>query len=72
MPWAVAQDAVDKLVADGLDQELMDYEPLLVPADDALCLGPTVGSRDRPLIREAAKRGIFAYITDGEDPNELQ
>jgi hypothetical protein len=50
----------------------MDYEPLLVPADDALCLGPTVGSRDRPLIREAAKRGIFAYITDGEDPNELQ
>jgi AmiR/NasT family two-component response regulator len=27
---------------------------------------------DRKFIAEAAKRGIFAYITNGEDPDELQ
>jgi response regulator NasT len=28
--------------------------------------------QDRAFINEAAKRGIFAYIADGEDPEELQ
>jgi AmiR/NasT family two-component response regulator len=28
--------------------------------------------QDGAFIREAAKRGIFAYITDGNDPEELQ
>ena len=28
--------------------------------------------QDGAFIREAAKRGIFAYITDGNDPQELQ
>jgi AmiR/NasT family two-component response regulator len=28
--------------------------------------------QDRSFINEAAKRGIFAYIADGEDPEELQ
>ena len=28
--------------------------------------------QDSAFIREAAKRGIFAYITDGHDPEELQ
>src|SRR5580765_4597545 len=28
--------------------------------------------QDRAFINEAAKRGIFAYIADGQDPNELQ
>ena len=28
--------------------------------------------QDGEFIREAAKRGIFAYITDGNDPEELQ
>jgi response regulator NasT len=28
--------------------------------------------QDSAFIREAAKRGIFAYITDGHDPQELQ
>jgi response regulator NasT len=28
--------------------------------------------RDREFINEAAKRGIFAYITGGADPDELQ
>ena len=27
---------------------------------------------DRAFVKEAAKRGIFAYITDGDDPGELQ
>jgi len=27
---------------------------------------------DRAFINEAAKRGIFAYISDGDDPEELQ
>lgn len=28
--------------------------------------------QDRAFINEAAKRGIFAYIADGQDPDELQ
>jgi response regulator NasT len=28
--------------------------------------------QDRAFINEAAKRGIFAYIADGDDPEELQ
>jgi len=28
--------------------------------------------QDREFINEAAKRGIFAYIADGEDPQEMQ
>jgi AmiR/NasT family two-component response regulator len=28
--------------------------------------------QDRTFIKEAAKRGIFAYIADGEDPEEMQ
>ncbi|MGZ6545418.1 MAG: ANTAR domain-containing response regulator [Actinomycetota bacterium] len=28
--------------------------------------------QDRAFINEAAKRGIFAYIADGQDPEELQ
>ena len=28
--------------------------------------------QDRAFINEAAKRGIFAYIADGNDPDELQ
>jgi AmiR/NasT family two-component response regulator len=28
--------------------------------------------QDRRFINEAAKRGIFAYIADGEDPQEMQ
>ena len=28
--------------------------------------------QDSAFIREAAKRGIFAYIADGDDPEELQ
>jgi len=28
--------------------------------------------QDRQFIKEAAKRGIFAYIADGKDPQELQ
>ena len=28
--------------------------------------------QDRNFINEAAKRGIFAYIADGEDPQEMQ
>jgi AmiR/NasT family two-component response regulator len=28
--------------------------------------------QDRDFIQEAAKRGIFAYLTGGEDPQELQ
>jgi AmiR/NasT family two-component response regulator len=28
--------------------------------------------QDRAFINEAAKRGIFAYITDGHDPQEMQ
>jgi response regulator NasT len=28
--------------------------------------------QDRTFINEAAKRGIFAYIADGEDPQEMQ
>ena len=28
--------------------------------------------QDRDFINEAAKRGIFAYIADGHDPQELQ
>jgi AmiR/NasT family two-component response regulator len=28
--------------------------------------------QDRAFIQEAAKRGIFAYLTGGEDPQELQ
>lgn len=28
--------------------------------------------QDRAFINEAAKRGIFAYIADGKDPDELQ
>ena len=28
--------------------------------------------QDRAFINEAAKRGIFAYIADGKDPEELQ
>jgi AmiR/NasT family two-component response regulator len=28
--------------------------------------------QDRAFIKEAAKRGIFAYIADGEDPEEMQ
>ena len=29
-------------------------------------------TQDRAFINEAAKRGIFAYIADGDDPEELQ
>ncbi|MGH2702565.1 MAG: ANTAR domain-containing response regulator [Actinomycetota bacterium] len=29
-------------------------------------------AEDRAFIKEAAKQGIFAYITDGDDPDELQ
>jgi AmiR/NasT family two-component response regulator len=28
--------------------------------------------QDREFIREAAKRGIFAYIANGDDPEEMQ
>jgi response regulator NasT len=28
--------------------------------------------QDREFINEAAKRGIFAYIADGHDPQEMQ
>jgi two-component system, response regulator / RNA-binding antiterminator len=28
--------------------------------------------QDHAFVKEAAKRGIFAYITDGDDPDELQ
>jgi AmiR/NasT family two-component response regulator len=31
-----------------------------------------LATQDRPFIQEAAKRGIFAYITNGTDPDELQ
>ena len=29
-------------------------------------------AQDRAFIKEAAKQGIFAYISDGDDPDELQ
>jgi response regulator NasT len=29
-------------------------------------------TQDRAFVNEAAKLGIFAYITDGQDPDELQ
>jgi AmiR/NasT family two-component response regulator len=28
--------------------------------------------QNRAFVKEAAKRGLFAYITDGDDPDELQ
>ena len=31
-----------------------------------------LGGEDPAFVTEAAKRGVFAYITDGEDPVELQ
>ena len=40
---------------------------------DAAC--PVIAilhAQDRAFVNEAARLGIFAYITDGEDPDELQ
>jgi two-component system, response regulator PdtaR len=55
-----------------------DAEPQALAAIDALvkqAACPVIALldvQDPAFIREAAKRGIFAYIADGDDPQELQ
>lgn len=61
------------IVIVGPDSELQALRSIDRIVKEAAC--PVIAIldvQDREFINEAAKRGIFAYIADGEDPEELQ
>lgn len=61
------------IVIVGPDSELQALRSIDIIVKEAAC--PVIAIldvQDRAFISEAAKRGIFAYIADGDDPEELQ
>lgn len=61
------------IVIVGSDSELQALRSIDIIVKEAAC--PVIAIldvQDRAFINEAAKRGIFAYIADGDDPEELQ
>jgi AmiR/NasT family two-component response regulator len=61
------------IVIVGPDSELQALRSIDRIVKEAAC--PVIAIldvHDRAFINEAAKRGIFAYIADGDDPDELQ
>ncbi|MGZ5296854.1 MAG: ANTAR domain-containing response regulator [Actinomycetota bacterium] len=61
------------IVIVGPDSELEALRSIDTIVREAAC--PVIAIldvQDRAFINEAAKRGIFAYIADGHDPEELQ
>jgi AmiR/NasT family two-component response regulator len=61
------------IVIVGHDSELQALRSIDTIVKEASC--PVIAIldvQDRAFINEAAKRGIFAYIADGQDPDELQ
>jgi response regulator NasT len=61
------------IVIVGPDSELQALQSIDRIVKEATC--PVIAIldvQDREFINEAAKRGIFAYIADGDDPEELQ
>ncbi len=61
------------IVIVGPDSELQALRSIDRIVKEAAC--PVIAIldvQDREFINEAAKRGIFAYIADGQDPQELQ
>lgn len=61
------------IVIVGPDSERQALRSIDIIVKEAAC--PVIAIldvQDRAFINEAAKRGIFAYIADGDDPEELQ
>ena len=61
------------IVIVGPDSEVQALRSIDTIVKEATC--PVIAIldvQDRAFINEAAKRGIFAYIADGDDPEELQ
>ena len=63
-------DVAVVIVHEGTDKDLQLIDRIV---HEAACpVIAVLDVQDRAFVREAAQRGIFAYIADGHDPQEMQ